>query len=122
MYEFPPSEKLAFLLDEPARLIQIALNAASLRLVFDNDCYVDVGLNMTYVRPDETRVAYAKEWFAEKPLEFHVLLDQDAISLETDGLEMRIGFSRGGALLIYSDIGPYEAVTVAKRGGPEFYI
>ena len=122
MHAFPPSDQLASLTEEPARLIQIAINATSLRLVFDNDCHVDVGLNLSYVRPDGFVVAYDKEWFIEKPIEFHHLIDQNAVSVATESLEMRIGFANGAALLIYTDIGPYEAVAVVKRGGPEFYL
>ena len=122
MHAFPPSEQLAFLVDRPARLIQIAINATSLRFVFDNDCHVDAGGIVSYVKPDGVVVVYDREWFVEKPVEFHHLIDQNAISVTTEGLEMRIGFGNGSALLIYSDIGPYEAVAVVKRGGPEFYL
>ncbi|WP_291840630.1 hypothetical protein [Brevundimonas sp.] len=122
MYAFPSADRLAFLIEEPARLIQIAVNATSLRFVFDNGCYVDAGLNVGYVRPDGSSVAYDKEWFVEKPIEFHALIDQKAVSVEASDLEMRIGFGNGAALLIYTDIGPYEAVAVIKRGGPEFYL
>lgn len=122
MHAFPPSDQLRFLLEDSARLIQIAINAASLRLVFDNDCHVDAGLQLHYIRQDGTVVAYDKEWFLEKPIEFHALIDQTVVSVDTSGLEMRIGFSSGAALLIFTDIGPYEAVAVVKRGGPEFYL
>lgn len=122
MHAFPRSDQLAFLIEEPARLTQVAINATSLRFVFDNDCYVDAGLNVRYIKPNGAVVAYDKEWFIEKPIEFNTLIEQSAISVETNGLEMRIGFSNGAALLIYTDIGPYEAVAVVKRGGPEFYL
>jgi hypothetical protein len=122
MHPFPPANELAFVLNAPSRLVQVAINATSLRLVFENGCHVDVALNLVYVRPDGTEIAYDVEWYREKPLEFHNLLEQDAVSLETEGLEMRIGFSGGGALRLFTDIGPYEAVAVVKRGGPEFYI
>ncbi|WP_298745563.1 hypothetical protein [uncultured Brevundimonas sp.] len=112
MTPFPPSEKLAFLLEGDSSISQIVINATSVSFLFANDCRIDAGVTLEYVSEDGVRTIHDREWFDEGPVNFHRLLETPLRKIETNHLTMTLTFEGGRQLIVHSDLQPYEAGAV----------
>ena len=116
MHPFPTSEKLQFLLAGHPILSQIGVNPYGVKLVLDNGCSITSEGKLTYVDPEGSHFGYEREWRNEAPIRFHALLEQRLVLIDSEQLSLFLKFEKG-ALMVHSELGPYESGQIHSADG-----
>ena len=121
MTPFPPSDQVQFLLQGDAWITQVIINSYGVSFVFANGCQVDASAAISYTDEHGVETIHDREWFDERAIFFHRLLETPLHGVVTDGLAMTLTFEGGRRLIVYSDLQPYEAGAVLGPNNTGFY-
>lgn len=112
MQPFPPSEQLqAFVGDA---IGQVLLDPFGVQFRFESERDLMAALRIEHREADGTLWAYDCEAAKGPPLVLHRLLYKRIVAVDREELSLTFRLEDGASLVIFTDLGPYEAGHIAS--------
>lgn len=113
MYAFPPASELDHLIGDT--LMQVCLDPFSLQFRFEHSTITSERA-VEHIEPDGTAWSYRCVAAEAPATRLHQLVGRRVTALSGAGMRLSITFDDGAALIIISDLGPYEAGQIVGGG------
>lgn len=115
MHPFPPASTTdAFRGDA---VVQVWLDPYGVRFIFESGRQIYAETSVVHIEPDGTEWHFECVGHDGAPVVFHRLLSKPVLIVEREEFRLTLRMEDGSALVINSELGPYESGHIIMRAG-----